>query len=64
MEKCLELLSGPSDEERFVGLLIVPKIIKHDDIEGMKKVFAAIGFDFLNRLLEAKGTPDSSTYHR
>ena len=66
MDKCLQLLRGPSDEERFVGLLLVPKIVKFDDKEGMKRVFDTIGVDFLNRLLVSEGGPESNatTYHR
>jgi hypothetical protein len=52
--KCLQLLRGPSDEERFTGLLLVSKLIKPDDIERIKQVLDAIGFNFVNRLLTSK----------
>ena len=57
--KCLQLLRGPSDEERFTGLLIVSKIIKADDTTKIKQVLDAIGFNFINRLLTSK--PSTST---
>ena len=53
-EKCLQLLKGPSDEERFTGLLIVSKAIRRDDSEKIRKVFDTIGFNFINRLASSK----------
>jgi hypothetical protein len=60
MDECLKLLHGANDEQRLVGLLLATKIVKGDDLHAVRRVFDAIGFPFLNRLLrtgtgQAKG---------
>ena len=66
-EQCIEALKGPSDEHRFVGLLLLAKILPKlkenkklfHDIEGKsslsirQRVFDAIGPLFLKRLFAA-----------
>jgi hypothetical protein len=51
MDECLKLLQGTNDEQRLVGLLLATKIVKGNDLEAVRRVFDAIGFNFLNRLL-------------
>ena len=69
-EQCIEALKGPSDEHRFVGLLLLAKILPKlkenkklfHDIEGKsslsirQRVFDAIGPLFLKRLLLSLNT--------
>ncbi|CAM6083214.1 unnamed protein product [Calypogeia fissa] len=52
LDDCLKLLKGDSDEQRLVGLLLATKFVKGDDLEAVRKVFDAIGFQFINRLLK------------
>jgi hypothetical protein len=52
MEDCLKLLQGSNDEQRLVGLLLATKIVAGDDLQAVRKVFDAIGFPFLKRLLK------------
>lgn len=51
MDECLKLLQGTNDEQRLVGLLLATKIVKGNDLHDVRRVFDAIGFPFLNRLL-------------
>ncbi|GAX74169.1 hypothetical protein CEUSTIGMA_g1618.t1 [Chlamydomonas eustigma] len=49
---CLDLLKGPNDETRFVGLLLVTKLLQGGEHDGaIKDVIGALGSTFLNRLL-------------
>jgi hypothetical protein len=52
MEDCVKLLQGSNDEQRLVGLLLATKIVAGDDLQAVRKVFDAIGFPFLKRLLK------------
>lgn len=47
----MELLRGPSDERRFVGLLLVTKLLPSGDAAAIKQVHDAVGDAFLSRLL-------------
>jgi len=52
IEKCMLLLqSHTNDEEKFVALLILPKLLNPNDKELMTIVFKRIDFKFLRRLL-------------
>ncbi|KAG6543455.1 hypothetical protein Mapa_015125 [Marchantia paleacea] len=51
LDECLKLLGGKSDEQRLAGLLLVTKFVKVDDLDAVRKVFDAIGFQFINRLI-------------
>ncbi|KAG0592349.1 hypothetical protein M758_1G239200 [Ceratodon purpureus] len=51
MDECLKLLQGANDEQRLVGLLLATKIVQGNDLHAVRRVFDAIGFPFLNRLL-------------
>ncbi|KAL4448249.1 hypothetical protein ABPG75_005468 [Micractinium tetrahymenae] len=51
LAECLQLLKGPSDERRFVGLLLVTKLLPPGDAEAVRQVHAAVGPTFLTRLL-------------
>ncbi|XP_022976133.1 neurochondrin homolog isoform X1 [Cucurbita maxima] len=59
IEDCLKLLKGEKDEQRLVGLFLVTKICKVDDIASLTRVYNAVGAKFLDRLLRTgmgKGT--------
>eukprot|EP00873_Tetraselmis_striata_P022721 jgi/Tetstr1/442985/TSEL_031045.t1 len=49
-EKCLLLLKGPSDEHRFVGLLLAPRLLMSGKLSEQALV-DAMGLEFLERLL-------------
>ncbi|PRW45088.1 Neurochondrin family isoform 2 [Chlorella sorokiniana] len=51
LAECLELLKGPADERRFVGLLLVTKLLPAGDDATIRAVHAAVGPTFLSRLL-------------
>uniref|UniRef100_A0A7N0ZSR6 Neurochondrin n=1 Tax=Kalanchoe fedtschenkoi TaxID=63787 RepID=A0A7N0ZSR6_KALFE len=51
LDELLKLLKGERDEQRLAGLLLVTKICKGDDHESIRKVYEAVGPQFLDRLL-------------
>jgi len=57
MDDCLKLLRSNNDEQRFVGLFLATKIVEGDDPEAVRRVFDAVGFPFLNRLLRTGTRP-------
>ncbi len=50
-EQCLALLKGPGDERRFVGLLLVTRLLPAGSDDAIRSVLDALGFEFLDRLL-------------
>nr|CAG4651630.1 EOG090X0266 [Triops cancriformis] len=61
VQKCVKALqSVRNDTERFAALFLVTKVIKAEecDLQSMKLIFEAIGFDFLRRLLVAESAPE------
>eukprot|EP01113_Clastostelium_recurvatum_P036034 TRINITY_DN5086_c0_g1_i1.p1 TRINITY_DN5086_c0_g1~~TRINITY_DN5086_c0_g1_i1.p1 ORF type:complete len:659 (+),score=139.47 TRINITY_DN5086_c0_g1_i1:54-1979(+) len=68
LAKCLQLLQGPTDSERFVGLLLITKVVPSEALAPgsadptLRQIFDAIGFDFIDRLLRTKGgAPEADT---
>lgn len=55
VEECLRLLRSSSDEERFVGLILITKVVKDPDHHTLIQVSDAVGSDFIDRLLLSKG---------
>ncbi|KAJ3085542.1 hypothetical protein HK102_014069 [Quaeritorhiza haematococci] len=52
LSRCLTLLQpSSSDEEKFAALLLIPRILQPDDFRGVKTVFDAMDFGFLERML-------------
>ncbi|XP_057466914.1 uncharacterized protein LOC130756420 isoform X2 [Actinidia eriantha] len=51
LEDCLKLLKGERDEQRLAGLLLVTKFCDKDDSASIRRVYDAVGVQFLNRLL-------------
>ncbi|KAJ2079300.1 hypothetical protein H4R24_003877 [Coemansia sp. RSA 988] len=61
LEKCAQLLSRKStDDEKFAGLLLVPRIVDTHDGESLSYLFEAMDPRFLARLLRAN--PSLLTY--
>ncbi|XP_077984245.1 neurochondrin-like [Glandiceps talaboti] len=61
VELCLAALrTAKSDTEVFAALLLVTKLVKADstDAEIRRKIFDAVGFTFLNRLLNTTEVPE------
>jgi len=59
--KCIDALnSAKDDNEKFASLFIVTKLIKADDCTEpcLKRIYEAIGFPFLNRLLTSTEVPE------
>ncbi|XP_060211625.1 uncharacterized protein LOC132639160 [Lycium barbarum] len=52
LDDCLKLLRGERDEQRLAGLLLVTKLCNKDDHIAIRKVYDAIGPQFLHRLLQ------------
>ncbi|XP_058002091.1 uncharacterized protein LOC110654004 isoform X2 [Hevea brasiliensis] len=53
LDDCLKLLRGERDEQRLAGLLLVTKFCKGDDVASLRKVYDAVGIQFLGM---GKGT--------
>lgn len=51
LDDCLKLLRGERDEQRLAGLLLVTKFCDKDDHTAIRKVYDAVGPQFLHRLL-------------
>ncbi|KAJ2609733.1 hypothetical protein H4S08_003923 [Coemansia sp. RSA 1365] len=60
LEKCAQLLSRKStDDEKFAGLLLVPRIVDTQDAESLSYLFEATDPKFIARLLRSK-SPQST----
>ena len=53
LEKCITLLKGSNDEQRLVGLLLATKYVQGNDKDSVRKIFNAVGVQFINRLLRS-----------
>ncbi|KAJ1944290.1 hypothetical protein EC988_006023, partial [Linderina pennispora] len=52
LEKCTQLLSTKStDDEKFAGLMLVPRVVAPDDAESLEYIFDAMDVKFLERLM-------------
>ncbi|KAJ1831619.1 hypothetical protein LPJ63_004142, partial [Coemansia sp. RSA 2711] len=52
VEKCARLLSRKStDDEKFAGLLLLPRVVDAQDAESWSLVFDAMDMRFIERLL-------------
>ncbi|KAJ1958915.1 hypothetical protein GGI12_004618 [Dipsacomyces acuminosporus] len=68
LEKCAALLSSKStDDEKFAGLLLVPKVVSADDSESLEYLFDKMDVKFIERLMrtgikqiEKQAIPESS----
>ncbi|XP_078157932.1 neurochondrin family protein [Carex rostrata] len=69
LNDCLKLLRGERDEQKLAGLLLATKFCQGDDTDSIVKVYQAVGFRFLRRLLmtgmgNEKGGEDKEVYLR
>ncbi|KNE59381.1 hypothetical protein AMAG_03667 [Allomyces macrogynus ATCC 38327] len=64
LDQILPLL-GPtaSNEEKIAGLFALPNVVGPNDTEALRRVFTALDFEYLRKLLRAKGTDDCHVYH-
>ena len=51
LQDCLKLLKGDAEEQRLVGLLLVTKFCKTDDLVSLRTIYDAIGPRFLDHHL-------------
>lgn len=51
LQECVQLLRGPTDERRFVGLLLATKLLPAGNEHVMLSIHEAVGSTFLSRLL-------------
>lgn len=51
LSDCLDLLRGPTDERRLVGLLLATRVLPRGDATALRAAKDAIGGSFLERLL-------------
>jgi hypothetical protein len=52
IDRCLSMIvPSASDESKFVGMLILPKLLEQDNIENIQRVFNGMNFKFIERLL-------------
>lgn len=60
LQKCTTVLrTAKNDTERFAALLLVTQLVHSNEIDGVgrRQLFDAIGFKFLNRLLNTRNVP-------
>ena len=66
MEQCLAMVRGPTDEHRFVGLMMLPKVLEGSDstadggAKHRRAAFDALDLQFVGRLLISKGTDNAA----
>ena len=64
LEKCLQLMSSNSNEEKFAGMLIFTKLFKGEEQskETLLKVFSAISANFIHKLLRSKQSEEGDLH--
>ena len=69
LQKCISVLrAAKNDTERFAALLLVTQLVHSNEIDGLgrRQLFDAIGFKFINRLLNTRNVPSdcpAEVYH-
>ncbi|KAI8390961.1 Neurochondrin-domain-containing protein [Radiomyces spectabilis] len=59
IDRCLAMISpSSSDESKFVGMLILPKLLQQNDAAAIQHVFDGMNFTFIERLLRT--APDEN----
>ena len=61
LDDCLDLLRGPTDERRLVGLLLATRVLPKGDAAALSAAKEAIGDAFLARLLLPLGDGSASS---
>lgn len=65
IDRCLSMIvPSASDESKFVGMLILPKLLEQDNIANIERVFKGMNFKFIERLLRTSkyDTPNKSKF--
>lgn len=65
-ERCLKVLRAQrSDTEMFAALLLITKLVKAENMksEDRHRIFEAVGFKFVNRLLNTETAPEDCDEH-
>ena len=60
LQKCISVLrAAKNDTEQFAALLLVTQLVHSNEIDGLERrqLFDAIGFKFINRLLNTRNVP-------
>ncbi|XP_071846331.1 neurochondrin-like isoform X2 [Apostichopus japonicus] len=66
LERCLKVLkTAKSDTEIFAALLLITKLARAETMtsEDRGKIFKAVGFQFINRLLNTESVPEDCDQH-
>ncbi|KAG2229051.1 hypothetical protein INT48_002732 [Thamnidium elegans] len=60
IDRCLSMIvPSASDESKFVGMLILPKLLEQDNIANIERVFKGMNFKFIERLLRTNHEIDA-----
>ncbi|KAG0175718.1 hypothetical protein DFQ30_000047 [Apophysomyces sp. BC1015] len=60
IDRCLELIApSASDESKFVGMMLLPRLLKQDDVASIQRVFDGMNFKFIERLLRSSEQPNA-----
>lgn len=52
IDRCLSMIvPSASDEMKFVGMLILPKLLEQNNLQDIERVFKGMNFKFIERLL-------------
>lgn len=56
-ESILPLLQSSADESKVAGLMLIPRAVSCSDEESLLRIYHAVGFSFLLRLMSSPGSP-------
>ncbi|CEP10319.1 hypothetical protein [Parasitella parasitica] len=60
IDRCLSMIvPSASDEMKFVGMLILPKLLEHNKPQDIERVFKGMNFKFIERLLRTTQNVDA-----
>lgn len=55
IDRCLSMIvPSASDESKFVGMLILPKLLDQNNTNDIERVFNGMNFKFIERLLRTR----------
>ncbi|KAL7319256.1 hypothetical protein PS15m_002414 [Mucor circinelloides] len=60
IDRCLSMIvPSASDEMKFVGMLILPKLLEQNNLQDIERVFKGMNFKFIERLLRTTHNVDA-----
>ncbi|KAG1453101.1 hypothetical protein G6F56_007655 [Rhizopus delemar] len=60
IDRCLSMIvPSASDESKFVGMLMLPKLLDHNDVDLIERAFKGMNFLFIERLLRTNHKVDA-----